>query len=60
MEVDAIEDMLYKISLSGSIVEDVKICLVGEDNVLEKEGDIVCQDNINLTIPIPIEKNIPD
>ena len=56
---DAIDDMLHEMLLRGSVVEDVEVCLVGGGNVLEKEDDTVCRDNINSTTQILREKNIP-
>ncbi len=56
---NAIDEMLHEMSLKGSIREDIEICLVGGGNVLKKEDDTVCQDNINSTSQIFREKNIP-
>ncbi len=56
---DAIDEMLHEMSLKGSIRGDIEICLVGGGNVLKKEDDTVCQDNINSTFQIFREKNIP-
>ncbi len=56
---DAIDEMLHEMSLKGSIMEDIEVCLVGGGNVLEKEDDTVCRDNINSTSQILREKNIP-
>jgi len=56
---DAIDEMLHEMSLKGSRTEDIEICLVGGGNVLKKDDDTVCRDNINSTSRILREKNIP-
>ena len=56
---DAIDKMLRKMFFLGSVIGDIEVCLVGGGNVLKKEDDTVCQDNINSTSQILRENNIP-
>ncbi len=41
------------------MVDQIKICLVGAGNVLQKEDDTVCQANIESVTQLLEKKNIP-
>jgi chemotaxis protein CheD len=54
-----IEQMLNQMLESGSVLDDIEVCLVGAGNVLQKEDDIICEDNIKSVTTILSEKRIP-
>ena len=56
---DSIEELLIRMVESGSVLEDIEVCLVGAGNVLEKEDDTICESNIESVSSILKEKNIP-
>lgn len=56
---DAIEEMLNQMLEAESNVNDIEACLVGAGNVLQKEDDAICEDNIKSITTILAEKNIP-
>ena len=56
---DAIEEMLNQMHKIGSNTVDIEVCLVGAGNVLQKEDDTICKDNIKSVTAILAEKNIP-
>jgi len=56
---DAIEQMLNRMFEAGAGMNDIEVCLVGAGNVLQKEDDTICQDNIKSVSTILAEKNIP-
>ena len=43
---DGIEQMLTQMLKSGCKIEDIQVCLIGGGNVLQKEDDTICADNI--------------
>ena len=43
---DSIEEMINRMTHLGAHKDDIEVCLVGGGNVLEREDDIICQDNI--------------
>lgn len=55
---DAIDDMLEKLYDAGVQKEDIEVCLVGGGNVLKKDDDTVCAENIKSTTQILKEKNL--
>ena len=55
---DAIEEMLGQMLEAGSNVDDIKVCLVGAGNVLQKENDTICDANIESVTGILKEKGI--
>ena len=57
--VEAIGEMLNKMVESGSQESDIHACLVGAGNVLKKEDDTICRDNIESTTRLLKEKGIP-
>ena len=56
---DAINEMISRMSRAGSNKGDIEVCLVGGGNVLKKEEDTICQDNIASTTRLLEEKHIP-
>jgi len=56
---NGIEQMLSQMLESGSDIDDVEVCLVGAGNVLQKEDDTICDDNIKSVTMILEEKSIP-
>ena len=55
---DGIGFMLSQMTQSGSILTDIDFCLVGAGNVLRKDDDTICNDNMNSVISIMREKCI--
>ena len=43
---NGIEQMLTQMLESGCKIEDIEVCLIGGGNVLQKEDDTICADNI--------------
>jgi chemotaxis protein CheD len=56
---DSIEKLLTWMFESGSVLEDIEVCLVGAGNVLEKEDDTICESNIESVSSILKERKIP-
>ena len=56
--VNAIESMFKQLCEAGSCFGDLEIFLVGAGNVLRKEDDTVCQNNIRSVNEILKQKNI--
>ncbi len=56
---DGIEEMLNQMLKIGSNANNIEVCLVGAGNVLQKEDDTICKDNIKSVTAILAEKNIP-
>ena len=56
---DGIEELLKRMIESGSVLEDIEVCLVGGGNVLQKEDDTICDNNIKSVTAALKEKNIP-
>jgi len=55
---NAIEEIIGQMAQLGSSSEDIKAVLVGAGNVLEKEDDTICQDNIDSVLNILEKKGI--
>lgn len=55
---DAIDDMLQKLSEAGVKKENIEVCLVGGGNVLKKDDDTVCEENIKSTTRVLRENNL--
>ena len=53
--IDKLINLMYQ---AGSQEKDVEIFLVGAGNVLKKENDTICKDNIESVMQILKEKNI--
>ena len=56
---DGIDEMLRQMRETGARDCDVEACLVGAANVLKKDDDTVCQENIQSTTQLLAERNIP-
>ena len=56
---DAIEQMISKITVEGANLCDLGVCLVGAGNVLKKQDDTICKNNIESITQLLKEKNIP-
>jgi chemotaxis protein CheD len=56
--VDAIDEMVKIISLKGADLSDFEVCLVGAANVLKKQDDTICKNNIESITKLLKEKNI--
>lgn len=56
---DAIDQMIRIITAQGANLCDLGICLVGAGNVLKKQDDTVCKNNIDSITQLLKEKNIP-
>jgi len=57
--INGIEQMLRQMTESGSVIDDIEACLVGASNVLQKEDNNICKNNIRSVVAILAEKNIP-
>ena len=55
---DGIEQMLSKMFEFGSDTNGIEVCLIGAGNVLQKEDDTICADNIKSVTTILGERSI--
>lgn len=56
---DAIDEMINRMTRTGANQCDLEVCLVGAGNVLEKQNDTICKDNIESTTELLTKKHIP-
>ena len=56
---DGIEQMLSQMLELGSDSNGIEVCLIGAGNVLQKEDDTICDDNIESVTTILGKKLIP-
>jgi chemotaxis protein CheD len=56
---DAIDEMINKMIGAGSNKDDINVCLVGGGNVLKRQDDTICKDNIESTTRVLEKKQIP-
>jgi len=56
---DALDEMIRIITAQGSNLCSLGACLVGAGNVLKKQDDTVCKNNIESITELLKEKNIP-
>ncbi|MCP4608676.1 MAG: chemotaxis protein CheD [Planctomycetes bacterium] len=56
---DAIDQMIKIIAAQGANLCDLEACLVGAGNVLKKQDDSICKNNIDSITQLLKEKNIP-
>ena len=56
---DAIDELIKQMRAAGSELVDIETVLVGGGNILQKKDDTVCQNNIQSTISLLEQKNIP-
>lgn len=57
--VDAIDAMIEKMAAAGSRDGCFEACLVGAANVLKRQDDTICQDNIKSATELLKQKQIP-
>ena len=56
---DAIDELISQMTEADSHLGNIETALVGGGNVLKKQDDTVCRDNIESTISLLDQKNIP-
>ena len=56
---DAIDELISQMAKAGSDISRIEAVLVGGGNVLQKQDDTVCRDNIESTISILAQKSVP-
>ncbi|MBW7990654.1 MAG: chemotaxis protein CheD [Planctomycetes bacterium] len=56
---DALDEMISRITLKGANLCELGVCLVGAGNVLKKQDDTVCDNNIESVTRLLKEKHIP-
>ncbi len=56
---DAIDRMIAKMTRSGSNSGDIEACLVGAGNVLKREDETICEENIQSVTRLLGKKRIP-
>ncbi len=55
---DAIQEMISRMTHLEANKDDIEVCLVGGGNVLKKEDDTICQENIASVVELLDEKRI--
>ncbi len=55
---DAIEELVKRMTQLGANIDDVEACLVGGGNVLKREDDTICQENIASVVELLDAKRI--
>ncbi len=56
---DAIDEMINRITKIGANKCDLEVCLVGAGNVLKKQDDTICKDNIESITHLLLQKDMP-
>lgn len=56
---DAIDELISQMTEANSQIGNIETVLVGGGNVLQKQDDTVCRDNIESTVSLLKQKNIP-
>lgn len=56
---DGMDEMMKQMVLTGSGKSDIEVCLVGAANVLKKDDDTVCRQNIESTTRLLAERGVP-
>ena len=56
---DAIDELLNMLIQAGSERGSIEVCLVGGGNVLKRQNDTICKENIESVIKLLAEKQIP-
>jgi len=56
---DAIDELVNRMAQTGSQQCNIEVCLVGGGNVLKKEDDTICEQNIMSVIQLLQKENIP-
>jgi len=57
--VDALDEMIRIITAQGASLSELGVCLVGAGNVLKKQDDTICKNNIDSITRLLKEKHIP-
>ena len=57
--INGIEQVLNRMIESGSCIDNVEVCLIGAGNVLQKEDDTICENNIRSVTKILKDRSIP-
>jgi chemotaxis protein CheD len=55
---DAIEAIVEKMGKLGSATEDIEVAVVGGANILGREDDTICKDNIKSVLELLAEKGL--
>lgn len=55
---EAIDLLLKQMAAAGSAIVDIEACLVGAGNVLQKDDDTICKDNIKSATQLLKEKGV--
>ena len=56
---DATDELIIQLTQAGTNISDLIVCLVGAGNVLKKQDDKICKNNIASITKLLKEKNIP-
>jgi len=56
---NAIDEMINRMTRTGANKCDLEVCLVGAGNILKKQDDTICKDNIESTTELLEKKHIP-
>ncbi len=56
---DAVDEMISRITRTGANKCDLEVCVVGAGNVLKKQDDTICKDNIKSTTELLGKMHIP-
>lgn len=55
---DAVDAIISQMAILGSKADDLDVVLVGGANVLNREDDTICEDNIESVLEILTQKNL--
>jgi len=55
---DAIDSIVNRMARLGSKTDDIEVALVGGANILGREDDTICQDNIESTVGLLAKKGL--
>jgi chemotaxis protein CheD len=56
---NAIEELLNRMAELGASCDEIEVCIAGGGNVLKREDDSICQENIDSVTSILNERGIP-
>lgn len=56
---NGIDEMLKQMLKQGSNMDNIQVCLIGAGNVLKRDNDSICRDNIKSVTGILEERDIP-
>lgn len=57
--LNALEQMLDRMIETGSVIDNLEACLIGAGNVLQKNDDTICENNMKSVVDILSKRNIP-